>query len=131
MLHIACQLLHLATNGLVVARCCTRVTFEFEDYRTHAFVTLIAVTDANGHYILALDLLQKWQPDGEQRLGDLLEKASEVYLDVHLPQWRENEGADGHLNAGISQARDGALVVDPRGHATVRTMTESPIRFPE
>lgn len=131
LLLIACQLLHLATNGRVVSRGCTRVTFEFEGYRTHAVVTLIAVTDSKGEFILALDLLQKWQPDGEHRLGDLLEKAAEVYLDSHLPQWRENEGADGHLTVDISQAPDGALVLAPRGHATVRTMTETPVVFPK
>ena len=123
LLSIACQLLHLATAGLVVSRGCTGVTFEFEGDRTHAAVTLIAVTDSKEEFILALDLLQKWQPDGERRLGDLLEKAAEAYLDRHLPQWRENEGADGHLTVVISQAPDGALVLGPRGHATVRTMT--------
>ncbi len=130
LLLIACQLLHLATNGLVVSRGCTRVTFEFEGYRTHAVVTLIAVTDTKGEFILALDLLQKWKPDGEHRLGDLLEKAAEAYLDVHLSQWRENEGADGHLTIDISQDPDGDLVLDPRGHATVRTMTETATPFP-
>jgi hypothetical protein len=130
LLYIACQLLHLATNGFVVSRGCTGVTFEFEGYRTHAVVTLIAVTDAQREFILALDLLQKWKPDGEHRLGDLLDKAAETYLDVHLPQWREEEGADGHLIIDIRQAPDGALVLDPRGQATVRTMTESPIQFP-
>ena len=30
LLLIACQLLHLATTGIVVSRGCTRVTFEFE-----------------------------------------------------------------------------------------------------
>lgn len=130
LLAIACQLLHLATNGLVVSRGCTHVTFEFEGDRTHAVVTLIAVTDSKGDFILALDLLHKWKPDGEHRLGDLLEKAAEAYLDRHLPQWRENEGADGHLTVVISQAPDGALVLDPRGHATVRTMTETPTPFP-
>ena len=131
LLLIACQFLHLATNGLVVSRGCTRVTFEFEGYRTHAVVTLIAVTDARGEFILALDLLQKWQPDGEHRLGDLLEKTAEAYLDVHLPQWRENEGADGRLTIAVSQGPDGRLVLDPRGHAVVRTMTESLILFPK
>lgn len=130
LLSIACQLLHLATNGLVVSRGCTRVTFEFEGYRTHAVVTLIAVTDSGEEFILALDLLQKWKLDGESRLGELLEKAAEAYLDTHLPRWRENEGADGHLSVGIRQDPDGALVLDPRGHATVRTMTESPTPFP-
>ncbi len=130
LLPIACQLLHLATNGLVVSRGGTRVTFEFEGNCSNAVVTLIAVTDARGEFILALDLLQKWKPDGEHRLGDLLEKAAEAYLDAHLPLWREKEGADGHLNIDISQAPGGALVLDPRGHATVRTMTESPIQFP-
>ena len=131
LLSIACQLLHLATNGLVVSRGCTRVTFEFEGYLTHAVVTLIAVTDSHGEFILALDLLQKWQPDDQHRLGDLLEKAAEAYLDVHLHQWREEEGADGHLAVAISQDPDGAVVLDPHGHAVVRTMTESPIRFPK
>jgi hypothetical protein len=130
LLLIACQLLHLATNGFVVSRGCTRITFEFEGYRTHAVVTLIAVTDSREEFILALDLLQKWKPDGEHRLGELLEKAAEAYLDVHLPQWRENEGADGHLSVGISQDPNGALTLDPRGHATVRTMTESLTPFP-
>lgn len=130
LLLIACQLLHLATNGLVVSRGCTRVTFEFEGYRTHAVVTLIAVTDTKGEFILALDLLQKWKPDGEHRLGDLLGKAAEAYIDVHLSQWRENEGADGHLTIDIHQDPDGSLVVHPRGHATIRTMTETPILFP-
>ena len=130
LLLIACQLLNLATNGLVVSRGCTRITFEFEGDRTHAEVTLIAVTDSNGEFILALDLLQKWKPDGEHRLGDLLEKAAESYLDVHLPQWRESEGVDGHLTIDVSQASDGALVLDPRGHATVRTLTSTPTLFP-
>lgn len=130
LLLIACQLLHLATNGRVVSRDCTRVTFEFEGYRSHAVVTLIAVTDARGEFILALNSLQKWKPDGEHRLGDLLEKAAEVYLDRHLPQWRENEGTDGHLTVDISHAPDGALVLAPRGHATVRTMMETPVVFP-
>jgi hypothetical protein len=130
LLLISCQLLHLATNGLVVSRGCTRVTFEFEGYRTHAVVTLIAVTDTRGEFILALDLLQKWKTDGENRLGDLLEKAAEVYLDVHLPLWRKNEGADGHLTIDVSLAPDGALALDPRGSATLRTVTELPIRFP-
>jgi hypothetical protein len=130
LLHIAYQLLYLATNGLIVSRGCTRVTFEFEGDRTHAVVTLIAVTDSKGEFILALDLLQKWQPDGEYHLGDLLEKAAEVYLDRHLPQWRENEGADGHLTIAVSQASDGTLALDPRGHAVVRTMTETPTPFP-
>jgi hypothetical protein len=130
LLSIACQLLHIATNGGVVSRGCTRVTFEFEGYRTHAVITLIAVTDTKGEFILALDLLQKWKPDGEHRLGDLLEKAAEVFLDHHLPKWRENEGADGHMTVDISQAPDGTLVLDPRGHATVRTMTETPTPFP-
>lgn len=130
MLSIACQLLHLATNGLVVSRGCTRITFEFEGYRTHAVVTLIAVTDSKGEFILALDLLQKWKPDGGHRLGDLLEKAAEVYLDVQLPQWREKEGADGHLTVNINLSPDGTLVLDPRGHATVRTMAETSTPFP-
>ena len=130
LLLIACQLLLLATNGLVVSRGCTGVTFEFEGYRTHAVVTLIAVTDTKGEFILALDLLQKWKPDGEHRLGDLLEKAAEAYLDRHLPGWRENEGAEGHLTVVISQAPDGALILAPRGHATVRTMTETSVLFP-
>jgi hypothetical protein len=131
LLSIACQLLHIATNGGVVSRGCTRVTFEFEGYRTHAVITLIAVTDTKGEFIVALDLLQKWKPDGEHRLGDLLEKAAEAYLDVHLPQWREEEGADGHIAVAISQDPDGGVVLDPHGHAVVRTMTESPIRFPK
>jgi hypothetical protein len=59
-----------------------------------------------------------------------LDKAAEAYLDTHLPRWRENEGADGHLTIGISQDPDGALVLDPRGHAVVRTMTETPTPFP-
>jgi hypothetical protein len=130
LLLIACQLLHLASNGLVVSRGCTRITFEFEGYRTHAVVTLIAVTDSKGEFILALDLLQQWKPDGEHRLGELLEKAAEAYLDVQLPQWRENEGADGHLTIDIRQDPDGALVLDHRGHATVRTMAETPTPFP-
>lgn len=130
LLPIACQLLLLATNGLVVSRGCTGVTFEFEGYRTHAVVTLIAVTDTKGEFILALDLLQKWKPDGEHRLGDLLEKAAEAYLDRHLSQWRENEGADGHLTIDVSQAPDGDLILDPRGHAVVRTMTETRTSFP-
>ena len=130
LLSIACRLLQLATNGLVVSRGCNRVTFEFEGYRTHAVITLIAVTDTKGDFILALDLLHKWKPDGEHRLGDLLEKAAEVFLDHHLPKWRENEGADGHVTVDISQAPDGTLVLDPRGHATVRTMTETPTPFP-
>jgi hypothetical protein len=130
LLRIACQLLHIATTGLVVSRGCTGVTFEFEGYRTHAVVTLIAVTDTKGEFIFALDLLQKWRPDGEHRLGDLLEKAAEAYLNRHLPQWRENEGADGHLTVVISKAPDGALVLAPRGHATVRTMTQTPTPFP-
>ena len=130
LLLIACQLLLLAANGLVVSRGCTGVTFEFEGYRTHAVVTLIAVTDTKGEFILALDLLQKWKPDGEHRLGDLLEKAAEAYLDRHLPGWRENEGAEGHLTVVISQAPDGALILAPRGHATVRTMTETSVLFP-
>jgi hypothetical protein len=130
LLPIACQLLHLATNGLVISRGCTCVTFEFEGYRTHAVVTLIAVTDTQGEFILALDLLQKWKPDGEYRLGDLLKKAAEAFLDRHLPQWRENEGADGHLTIAVSQASDGTLALDPRGNATVRSMSENPTRFP-
>ncbi len=109
-----------------MSRGCTRITFEFEGYRTHAVVTLIAVTDTKGEFILALDLLQKWKPDGENRLGDLLDKAAEAYLNRYLPEWRENEGADGHLTIYVSQAPDGNLVLDPRGHATVRTMTETP-----
>lgn len=91
LLLIACQLLHLATNGLVVSRGCTRVTFEFEGYRTLAVVTLIAVTDSKGEFILALDLPQKWKPDGENCLGDLLEKAAEVYL-VHIPRGVREKG---------------------------------------
>ena len=130
LLLIACQLLHLATNGLVVSRGCTRVTFEFEGYRTHAVVTIIAVADDRGEFILALDLLQKWKPDGEHRLGNLLEKAAEVYLDAQLPQWRENEGADGHLTVVISPGPERELIRGPRGHATVRTMIETPIQFP-
>jgi hypothetical protein len=130
LLRIACQLLHIATTGLVVSRGCTGVTFEFEGNRTHAVVTLIAVTDTKGQFVLALDLLQKWKPDGETRLGDLLERAAEAYLDRHLSQWRENEGADGHLTIDIRQDPDGALVLDPRGHATVRTMAETPTPFP-
>jgi hypothetical protein len=130
LLLIACQFLQLATNGVVVSRGCTRVTFEFEGYRTHAVVTLIAVTDARGEFILALDLLHKWKPDGEHRLGYLLEKAAESYLDVHLPRWRENEGADGHLTVAVSKAPDGALVFAPSGHATVRTMSETTVLFP-
>jgi hypothetical protein len=130
LLRIACQLLHLATNGLVVSRGCTRITFEFEGYRTHAVVTLVAITDSKEEFILALDLLQKWKPDGEHRLGSLLEKAAESYLDLHLPQWRENEGADGHLTIDVSQTSDGALVLDSRGHATVRTMTETATPIP-
>jgi len=130
LLPIACQLLHLATKGLVVSRGCSRVTFEFEGYRTHAVVTLVAVTDALGEFILALALLQKWKPDGGHRLGELLERAAEAYFDLHLPQWRENEGADGHLTIDVSEAPDGAVVLDPRGHATVRTMTETPTTFP-
>ena len=130
LLLIACQLLLLAANGLVVSRGCKRLTFEFEGYRTHAVVTLIAVTDSKEEFILALDLLQKWKPDGEHRLGELLEKAAEAYLDAHLPQWRENEGADGHLTIDIRQKPDGALVLDPRGHATVRTMMETSALFP-
>jgi hypothetical protein len=129
LLLIACQLLHLATNGPVVSRGCTRVTFEFEGYRTHAVVTVIAVTDTKGEFILALDLLQKWQPDGEHRLGDLLDKAAEDYLDRHLSRWREYEGADGHLTVEIRQAQDGTLVLDPRGHATVNTVTETLTTF--
>ena len=54
LLAIACQLLHLATNGLVVSRGCTRITFEFEGYRTHTVVTLVAVTDSKEEFILAL-----------------------------------------------------------------------------
>ena len=131
LLNIACQILHLATNGFVVSRGCTRVTFEFEGDPTHAVVTLIAVTDTQGAFILALDLLQKWKPDDKQRLGVLLENAAEVYLDGHLPQWRENEGANGHLTIDISKAPDGAFVLDPRGHAMVRTMTEAPVFFPQ
>jgi hypothetical protein len=130
LLAIACQILNLATNGLVVSRGCTGITFEFEGYRTHAVVTLIAVTDSKGEFILALDLLQKWKPDGEHRLGDLLEKAAEAYIDRHLPQWRENEGADGHLSVAIRQDPDGAIVLDPRGRATVRSITEVPVVFP-
>ena len=130
LLHIACQLLHLATNGLVMSRGCSGVTFEFEGYRTHAVVTLIAVTDTQGEFILGLDLLQKWKPDGEHRLGDLLEKAAEAFLDRHLPQWRNNEGADGHLTVDINLSPDGTLVLAPRGHATVRCMNETPTRFP-
>ncbi len=95
LLLIACQLLHLATTGLVVSRGCTRTTLEFEGYRTHSVVNLIAVADARGEFILALDLLQKWKPDGEHRLGDLLEKAAESYLAIDLPLWREEKGADG------------------------------------
>ena len=129
LLSIACQLLLLATNGHVVARGCSRVTFEFEGYRTHAAVTLIAVADDRGEFILALDLLQTWKPDGTHHLGDLLEKAAEVYVDGHLPQWRENEGADGHLNIDIRQASDRGLVLAPRGRATMRTMAEEPIQF--
>ena len=75
------------------------------------------------------DLLQKWKPDGTHHLGDLLEQAAEVYVDGHLPQWRENEGADGHLNIDIRQASDGGLVLAPRGRATMRTMAEEPIQF--
>ena len=129
LLLIACQLLHLATTGIVVSRGCTRVTFEFEGYRTHAVVTLIAVTDTQGELILGLDLLQKWKPDGEHRLGDFLEKAAEIYLDAHLPQWRENEGADGHLSIAVSQASDGTLVLKPRGNATARTMIETSVEL--
>lgn len=130
LLRIACQLLHLATNGHVVSRGCTRVTFEFEGDRTHTAVNQIAVTDTKGEFILALDLLQKWKPDGERGLGDLLEKAAEVYLDAHLPQWREDQGADGHLTVDINLAPDGTLALDPRGHATVRKMAETPTPFP-
>ena len=131
LLAIACQLLHLATNGLVVSRGCTRITFEFEGYRTHTVVTLVAVTDSKEEFILALDLLQKWKLHDEKRLGHLLEKAAEAYLDRHLPQWRENEGADGHLTIDISQAPDRTLVLDPHGHATVRMMKETSLQFPK
>ncbi|MCW1922664.1 hypothetical protein OKA05_08865 [Luteolibacter arcticus] len=113
-----------------MSRGCTRITFEFEGYRTHAVVTLVAVTDSKEEFILALDLLQKWKPAGEHRLGELLEKAAEAYLDVHLPQWPENEGADGHLTIDIRQDPDRALVLDPRGHATVKIMAETPTPFP-
>lgn len=130
LLPIACQLLYLATNGQIVSRGCTRVTFAFEGDRTHAVVTVIAITDTQGEFILALDLLQKWKPDGEYRLGDLLDKAAEAYLDRHLPGWRENEGAGGHLTIDVSQAPDGTLVLEPRGHATVRTMAATPTPFP-
>ena len=130
LLAIGCQLLYFATNGRVVCRGCTRVTFEFEVDRTQAVVTLIAVTDSKGEFILALDLIQKWKPDGEHLLGELLPKAAEAYLDHHLSQWRANEGADGHLTIDIHQDSDGALVLDPRGHATVRTTTETSTTFP-
>jgi hypothetical protein len=131
LLAIACQLLHLATHGQIHSRGCTRVTFEFEGYRSHAVVTWVAVSDRHGDFILALDPLRNWKPDGEQRLGELLEQAAEAYLDGHLPQWRENEGADGHLSIALSPAPDGTLTLAPSGHATVRTMTETPISFPK
>ena len=68
--------------------------------------------------------------DDEVRLGDLLEKAAEVYLDGHLPKWREGEGADGQLSVTFSTGLDGAIVLVPRGHAVVRTMTERTVTFP-
>ncbi len=131
LLPIACQLLHLATRGPVVSRGCTRLVFEFEGDRTRAVVNLIAVADARGEFILALDQLEKWKPDSEHRLGDLLVKAAEAFLDEQLPTWRESEGADGHLSVAISQSPDGALVLIPRGHATLRTTIETPMQFPQ
>jgi hypothetical protein len=131
LLPIACELLRQATDGLVMARGCTRIAFEFEGYRTHALVQVAAIVDSRGEFILDHDRILKWQPDDERPLGDLLAKAAEVFLDGHLPQWRENEGADGQLSVTLSTGLDGALVLVTRGHATVRTMTETTATFPK
>jgi hypothetical protein len=130
LLPIACQLLRFATDGLVMARGCTRIAFEFEGYRTHAVVQIAAMVDSRGEFILDMDRVQKWKPGDELRLGDMLEKAAEVYLDGHLTKWRQGEGADGQLSVTLSTGLDGALVLVARGHATVRTMTERTITFP-
>ncbi len=53
------------------------------------------------------------------------------FVDLPDARERENEGADGHLAVAISQDLAGALVLAPRGHATVRTMTETPLEFPK
>jgi hypothetical protein len=131
LLPIACQLVRQATDGLVMARGCTRIAFEFEGYRTHTVVHVVAMVDSRGEFILDHDQILKWEPHDDKPLGDLLDKAAEVFLDGHLPQWRKDEGADGQLSVALSTGLDGELALVTRGHATVRTMTETPVLFPK
>lgn len=130
LLPYACQIVRLATDGLVMSRGCTRIAFEFEGYRTHAHVHVAAMVDAGGEFILDHDRILRWKPDGEQCLGEMLTCAAEVFLDGHLPQWREAEGADGQLSVTLGAGPDGELILVTRGHATVRTMEEKPVSFP-
>lgn len=130
LLTVASQLLHQALTGLLNNRGCTRVPFLFEGFRTHAHVEVVTIMDREGEFILEMDRILKWKPDDEVRLGELLETAVEAYLDSLLPQWREGEGADGNLVLSITVDPDGALVIVPRGHATVRTMIETEVAFP-
>jgi len=129
LLPIACQLVHHAAEGLVMARGCTRIAFEFEGDLTHAHVA--AMVDSHGEFILDHDRILKWKPDDEKPLGDLLDKAAEAFLDGHLPQWRGTDGADGQLSVTFSTGPDGELALVTRGHATVRTMTERTVTFPK
>ena len=105
--------------------------FEFEGYQAHAHVQVVAMADSRGEFILDHDRILKWKPDDEKPLGDLLNKAAEVFLDGHLPQWRGGDGADGQLSVNLSTGPDGELVLVTRGHATVRTITEKTVTFPK
>ncbi len=131
LLPIACQLLRQATDGLVTARGCSRIAFEFEGGRAHTHVSVAAIVDARGEFILDHHLIQQWKPDDEQRLGALLEKAVEGYLDTHLPQWNENEGSEGQMSVSLQIAEDGSLDLVVRGHAIMRTMIERTVIFPK
>ena len=131
LLPIACQLVRHASDGLVMARGCTRIAFEFEGYATHAHVHVVAMVDSRGEFILDHGRILKWKPDDEKPLGELLDKAAEVFLDGHLPQWRGGDGADGQLSVTLSTGADGELVLVTRGHATVRTVTERLVSFPK
>lgn len=114
-----------------MARGCTRIAFEFEGYHTHAHVHVAAMVDSRGEFILDHDRILKWKPDDEKPLGDLLDKAAEVFLDGHLPKWHGGDGADGQLSVTLSTSLDGELVLVTRGHATVRTITEQTVSFPK